>query len=50
MAKKTLLFVEKLGNNLLLPAFPASIKSFFSYFSFVAKLCKGLLKRSLRQS
>jgi hypothetical protein len=39
MAKKTLLFVEKLANSLLLPAFPASIKAFFPHFSFVAELC-----------
>jgi hypothetical protein len=43
MAKISLLFVGKLGNSWLLPAFPASIRLIFPHFPFVAALCKGLI-------
>jgi len=42
MVKIAPLFVEKLANSSLLPAFLASIWKIISHFSFVPALCKGL--------
>jgi len=42
MVKIFLIFVAKLANSALLPAFSASIKKNLSYFSFAPALYKGL--------
>jgi len=43
MVKIFLLFVEKLANSSLLPAFPATSRKFLSHFSFAPALYKGLM-------
>jgi hypothetical protein len=43
-AKISLLFVEKLANSGLLPAFSASIRKILSLFSLPPHSCKGLVK------
>jgi len=44
MVKISLLFVEKLANIQLLPAFLASIRKISSDFSFAFASCKGLIE------
>ena len=43
-AKIPRLFVEKLGNSWLLPAFSASTREILSLFSLVSHSCKALIK------
>jgi len=42
MVKTFLLFVEKLVNSSLLPAFPSSISKILPHFSFATALYKDL--------
>ncbi len=42
MSKTSLLFVRKLANSQLLPAFPALISKILAFFPFAPVPCKGL--------